>query len=597
MQAASAELIRAELEKILSSSTFTKSERISKFLRFVVEQDLAGQGDHLKEAVVGIEVFGRAASYDVRQDSVVRTEASKLRDRLKLYYATEGSVDPVVIELPKGGYRPAFQYRESSVPEQGVAAPSFSPSPPNKNKRYLARVLGVALVLGIGAILWRQFFYVQAPISIAVLPLLNMSQDAANDYFADGLTSEIIRNLSIIDGLTVRSQTSSFALKGKGEGAREAGKQLGVEYLLEGSVLKSGQRLRIDAQLVRVNDDFALWSGRYDRELNDVFAIQDEISRGIVNSLRLKLGTGRRRYETSTEAYNLYLQGRAEELKPLTLGMLASIEPFEKAVAKDPSFAPAWAALADAYAMISGFDRGNRTDDLQKMRDASEKAIQLDPLLAEAQGALGTVQARDAQWDDAEKSYRTALKLDPNNANIRIYLAANLLFVLGRTEEALDQLRKARALDPLSKNAEATLARILTLSGRFDESAEHCPPQSACLAAARIGQGRIAEAIQILEPLFKDDLNKNGAAQLGVAYARANRRDDAERVAAAVPRPLEKVSIYSALRDKERTIAALEDAAPLGPVRIGRVLASEEVAFIHDDPRVKALRQQVGLPK
>jgi adenylate cyclase len=138
-----------------------------------------------------------------------------------------------------------------------------------------------------------------------------VSHDPANDYFADGLTDELIRNLSIVDGLVVRSRTSSFAFKGKPRNIREAGRQLQADCILEGSVLRAGQQLRINAQLVRVRDDSPLWSGRFDRELTDVFAIQEEISRGIVNSLRLKLGRGRRRYETSTEAYDLYLRGRA----------------------------------------------------------------------------------------------------------------------------------------------------------------------------------------------------------------------------------------------------------------------------------------------
>src|SRR5207244_11414126 len=131
------------------------------------------------------------------------------------------------------------------------------------------------------------------------------------DYLAHGLTGQIIRNLSIIDGLADRSQTSSYACKGKPKNIREAGKQLEADYIVEGSVQRAGQQLRITVQLIRVSDDFPLWSGRYDRELTDVFAIEDEISRGIVNSLRLKLGGGRRRYETSAEAYDLYLQERA----------------------------------------------------------------------------------------------------------------------------------------------------------------------------------------------------------------------------------------------------------------------------------------------
>src|SRR5262249_27846614 len=158
------------------------------------------------------------------------------------------------------------------------------------------------------------------PITIAVLPLENLGRDPANDYFADGLTDEIIRNLSIIEGLAVRSQTSSFAFKGKPRNVHETGQQLNVDYLLEGSVLGVEERLRIDAQLIRVRDDVPLWSSRFDRDFTDVFAIQDEISSGIVNSLRLKLGAGRRRYETSVEAYNLYLRARGFRLVPASPG-------------------------------------------------------------------------------------------------------------------------------------------------------------------------------------------------------------------------------------------------------------------------------------
>ena len=248
---------------------------------------------------------------------------------------------------------------------------------------------------------------------------MNLSQDPANEYFSHGLTSEIIRNLSLIEGLTVRSQTSSFALKSNVRSVREMGRQLAVEYLLEGSVLRTGQKLRINAQLIRVSDDVPLWSARYDRQLNDIFVIQDEISRRIVNSLRLKLGSGRRRYETSAEAYDLHLRARAKEAEPPTTGIRASIDPFEQAIAKDPSFAPAHAGLAAAYAAMSGFDDGNRPGTLRLMRESAGRAIQLDPLLAEAHDALGAVQARDALWDLAEKSFRHAIELDPNDAQVR----------------------------------------------------------------------------------------------------------------------------------------------------------------------------------
>jgi TolB-like protein len=170
---------------------------------------------------------------------------------------------------------------------------------------------GLAIGVATG---WWWVQHKSAPVVIAVLPLENLGHEAANDYFADGLTDGLIRNLSVIEGLVVRSRTSSFALKGKPRNVREAGQQLQADYILEGSVVRSGQQLRINAQLIRVRDDSPLWSARFDRELPDALAIQDEISRGIVNSLRLKLGHGRRRYETSVEAYDHYLRARAAQI-------------------------------------------------------------------------------------------------------------------------------------------------------------------------------------------------------------------------------------------------------------------------------------------
>jgi TolB-like protein len=168
-------------------------------------------------------------------------------------------------------------------------------------------------------------------IPLAVLPFANLSPDSADEYIADGLTDEIIRNLSILDGLTVRSQTSSFTFKPKARNVREARRELEADYILEGSVLRSGQQWRVNTQLVRARDDSPVWSGRFDREVTDVLAVQDEISRGIVNSLRLKLGHGRRRYETNTEVYDMYLRARAAATRTFP-GRPEVIDLFEKAV-------------------------------------------------------------------------------------------------------------------------------------------------------------------------------------------------------------------------------------------------------------------------
>jgi TolB-like protein len=602
---ASTEAVRHQLDKILSGRGFVRNDRLSKFLRFVVEQQLLGKAVELKESLVGIEVFGRMPGFDPRQDSVVRTEAARLRVRLSEYYAGEGAADPLVIELPKGGYAPVFR-RPEAAGEWTPPGQNSAPSRPGTRGWLTITLASLALVLAVSGWWWVR--HNSAPIPIAVLPLNNLSEDPTNDYFADGLTNEIIRNLSIIDGLTVRSQTSSFAFKAGTANVREAGKQLGADYILEGSVLRFGQQLRINAVLVRVRDDIPLWSGKFDRELTDVFAIQDEIALGIVNSLRLKLGRGRRRYETSLEAYDLYLRARALQFRRGLSGYDPSIGVFNEAIAKDSSFAPAHAGLAAAHAARSTFFRYESAGELTKMRAAAERAIQLDPLLAEAHDALGMAYARDGQWEQSEKSFRRAIEIDPSRSESYRHFAAFLLLPLGRIEESLRQLRVAENADPLSSAARFYVAYVLISAGRYDEAAGQCEQQpmdfegkDLLLSRARLGQKRIHETIRILETALNRGVKEGSEVWgvLGHAYARAGRREDALRLAASIPsrNPFNQALIFAGLGDKDRTFEALDLAAAGGPTRIGRALTFPELALLRGDPRVKALRKKVGLPE
>ena len=570
--------VRRQLERALASANFVRSERLSRFLRFVVECHLEGRDDELKESVIAIEVFGHR-DYDPQQDSIVRTEAGRLRARLAEYYVGPGSSDPVIFELPKGGYVPVFRRLEE--------APSERKTRPRR-LWLLASLAGCAFALAAIGWWWAQ--HKAAPIAIAVVPLENLSHDPASDYFADGLTDEIIRNLSIIDGLAPRSRTSSFAFKGKPRNVHDVGKQLDADYVLEGSVLRSGQQLRINVQLIRVRDDLPIWSGKFDnRELTDVFAIQEEISRGIVNTLRLKLGRGRRRYETSTEAYDLYLRARALPFHSFR----SSIAPFEEAIAKDPAFAPAYAGLAATYAYESGF-AGDRNDELSKMRGAAERAIQLDPLLAEAHEALGMSYARDGQWVQSERSFHRAIELDSNSSTAYSDFAMDLLLPLGRIEDAVRQMRLAEKADRLSPHVHEVSAYVLLSAGRYDEAGGHCPKSSdptECLGRVRLAQGRIDEAVQILAAA-------PNPRYFGHALGRAGHREEAEKLAATVARnPFQQALIYAGLGDKDRTFEALDRMTVQGPVRIGRALTFPEFSLVHGDPRVKALRKKVGLPE
>jgi TolB-like protein len=427
-----AESARTQLQKVLSSAGFARNERLAQFLRFVVEAHLEGKDGDLKESVIAIEVFRRKVDYDPKLDSIVRTQATRLRACLAEYYVGEGRGDPIQIELPKGGYVPVISRRDLAItsPREAITRRLANSGP--RTVLWLGLCLGLAIVAA--ATVWAALSRRGQPATIAVLPLENLGHDPANDYFVDGLTAEIIRNLSVIDGLAVRSQTSSFSFRGKSRDVREAGKQLGVDYLVEGSVLRSGRQLRIDAQLVRVSDDVTVWSSKFDRELTDVFVIQEEISRGIVNNLRLKLARGRRRYETSTEAYDLYLRARALEARVVLFANASQrTELFEKAIERDRSFAPAYAGLAATYASRWAALSPEPADDdwAAKMHAAADKAIELDPLLAEAHRALGFVYMAERQWRQAEQSFRRAIEIDPNSSETHTDFGMQLLLTIG----------------------------------------------------------------------------------------------------------------------------------------------------------------------
>jgi serine/threonine-protein kinase len=444
---------------------------------------------------------------------------------------------------------------------------------------------------------------------IAVLPFKNLGAEKESDYFADGLTDELIRNLSIIEGLEVRSRTSSFAFKDKPYNLREVGEKLKVNYVLDGSVLRAGGNLRINAQFIRVSDDKPLWTGKFDSEPKDVFKIQDEISLGITNQLRVNLGRGRRRYETSVEAYDLYLRAGSESNLPNRAGprMDKQISLYEEVIAKDQSFAPAYAKIALLYAERSiQFPLEDTGEAIAKLRVTADKAIKMDPLLEEAHIALGVMHARDGRWEAAENSFREAIRLNPNRSDTYISYSDWILDPTGRTLDAIDQLRRAETLDPLSDSVKHNLAETLMAVGRFDEAAVYIrgepgdskinPGLSIRSARLQLGRGRIDEAIKLLENFSNLANNPLVRGWLGNAYVRSGRREEAEKMAAASQFPNEQALIYAGLGDKDRTFEALERMGSRGPQRVGRFLTYPEFAFLKDDPRLAALRRKVGLP-
>lgn len=581
--------VRRQLERILASAGFARNERLSRFLRFVVERNLDGCGDDLKETVIAVEVLGRPPDYNPKQDAIVRTEAGRLRSRLAEYYLGAGKEDPLVIELPKGGYVPSYR----------LVAASRNAEPLLLQPRRIWLAAGVAaLAFLLIALTWVGHNRRVAPITIAILPFENLSHDPAYDYLADGLTDELIRDLSTFEGLAPRSRTATIGFKGKSLSARNAGKQLAAEYILEGSVLRAGRQLRVNVQLVHATDEVLAWSGNFDRDASATLDILDEISRAIVNNLRVKLSRGRRRYETSPEAYDLYLRARGASFRE-------SVGPFRKAIEKDPTFAPAYAGLAGAYAYRTSTVYFDRKDELIQMRSAAEKAIELDPLLAEAHDALAMAYARDALWPLAEKSFRRAAEVEPNRSSTYTDFATCLLLPLGRLEEALDWLRIAQRSEPLPPRARLQLTWVLFASHLYSEALEECtslpdPSDSECLGRVQLGQGKIREAVQTFAAVVGRGVKPGAAIRgyLAYGYGRLGRRQDAERIAREDrSNPFHQVLAYVGLGDKDRAFEALGRMAPQGPVRVGIALACPELEILRGDPRARALRKEVGLPE
>lgn len=439
-----AEAVRDQVRRMAASDTFARSDRLVKFLQFVTEEALQGRAEQLKEPVLAIEVFGRDPSYDSKTDSVVRVTAGKLRFKLKEYYSSEGAADPIFIEVPKGSYSPVFSSR---VQANQVHTSTIS------GRVVIAACLAGILALGLMTVGWRVSrrpgMGVNALSSVAVLPFLNLSPEQNEDYFSDGLTEELIDALTRVDGMRVVARTSAFQFKGKPQDIRDIGKRLNVGTILEGSVRKSGNRLRITAQLNRASDGYHLWSQTYNREVKDVLEIQQEVSRAIVSTVQASGSNGpiapwARRSATSQEVYELYLKGRHFYSQITNNGYELAIPYFERAIAKDSTYAPSYSGLADCY-FLQGAQIGIVPPEktVLQVKSLLAKALELDDSLSEAHVTLGRLKA-DYEWDwaAAEREFQRAIELNPGAARPhRRY--GTFLSRLGRKDESIRELETA----------------------------------------------------------------------------------------------------------------------------------------------------------
>ena len=445
------------------------------------------------------------------------------------------------------------------------------------------------------------------PLAIAVLPFRTLGSAADTGYVADGLTEEIVRNLAAIDGLAVRSQTSSAFFKAQPLDVASIGTQLQVGLLLTGAVQRDAHKLRITAQLVSAPDNVVLWSERYDRSTQEVFAIQDEISRAVASRLKVTLGRTPHPYQPPLDAYELYLQARARVGRRGTEEAKQAARLFEQVIAMDPSYAPAYAGLADAYAAMSWqIPALSSAEGLKRMRPAAMRALELDPHLAEAHAAMGTTLARELDGQNARRSFERAIELNPSLTDIHVNYVNSTLLPIGDTEQALQLLEAARVTDPMSLGVRRELAFALTVAGRYDEAVvllrqalavdPDLPGANLQLARALAFSGRAQDAIALWES--RPDTDLSWERWMTHAYLRLGRHDDVARMVEANKNdhPYRQALIYAALGDVDRTFAALNAAIPLMPQRTALLLVLPEMALLRGDPRLEALRKRLKLP-
>ena len=440
--------VRTQIDRILASPSFINAVRLSRFLRFVTEKTLAGESAAVKESVIGVEVFGRRAdTYDPSADSVVRVQARRLRTKLDEYYQVAGADDRLVVELPRGRYVPSFRLRR--VDAHSVSTPRGHTGTDDHHGN-----------------------------SVAVLPFVNVSSDPENEYFSDGLTEELIHALTGIPSLQVAARSSSFQFKGKNQDIREIGTVLGVGRIVEGSVRKSKDRLRITVQLINVADGCHLWSERYDRPIADVFALQDEIARSIRQMFSGGRADSSERRGTRTanhDAFDHYLKGRFHWAKRDERGFRAALDHFGEAIRADPRYGQAYSGLADCQVMLAMSGAEAPRTAMPRARQAALRALELDDSLVEAHTSLAGVLANfDWERRAAEAEYRRALDLDDGYATLHHWYSVFLLAPERRLPEALDVIKRAAELDPVSLPINLDRALVHVFAGQYDAAIEQC---------------------------------------------------------------------------------------------------------------------------
>ena len=441
--------------------------------------------------------------------------------------------------------------------------------------------------------------------SIAVLPFVNATADAGNEYLSDGLTESLIGTLSQLPDLKVMARSTVFRFKGSQEDPRQIGESLKVGAVLVGRITQHGDDIGVQADLVNTSDGTELWGSHYDRKMADITQLQSDITRDISNSLRSRLSGSQTQHlgnagTSNAEAYRLYLEGRQLWYGRTREGLIRSIDLFQQAIAADPNYALAYTGLAETYIVAPAYEMGISSKQARSVADEiTRKALQLDPSLAEAHTARAMALSQAWRWREAEQEYRRSLELNPNNANTHYFYAMEFLVSEKRIDEALEQFQIAMSLDPLSAIVNTNYAAVLTFAHRYDEALAQFQktlqrdpefrPAHFKLSQLHATMGHYGEAINELQKFkfvpgtYSPDVHGYLALML-----------------AATP-PSEYMSTeaaaYALAGDRENALKYLERAYEGADEEL--ILAIRLPAFdsLRSDPRYKEVVRKIGLPE
>jgi TolB-like protein/DNA-binding winged helix-turn-helix (wHTH) protein/Tfp pilus assembly protein PilF len=549
-------------------------------------------------------------------DHSISSAINRLRSAL-----SDSAAQPRYIEtVGRRGYR--FLYPVSTAARDSApSATAFPKALPRYRRRALFVALALVVLAGALAVVLRRPGPTGStgPIrAIVVLPLKNLSSDPEQEYFSEGLTDELLTHLASLEGLRVISRASAMQYKDSRKPLREIARELNVDAVVEGSVLRSDGRVRITARLVEAASDRHVWAKSYERDHRDILDLQNEVTRDIAANIRLNLtAAARERLAVSRpiepEAHEDYLRGRFYWSKRRTSDVKTAILHFEKAIARDPRYARAYAGLADSYSVMRAYNLAPQNESIRQARAAARKALELDDELAEAHTSLGLIaQIYDWDWQTAEKEYRRAIQLDHNYATAHHWYA-ELLAYRGRFDEAFAEIELARQLDPLSLIIATDRGEILYLSRDYDraiaqvrgvlEIEPNFLQAHYILVFSLVQKGLFADALADIEKWRGSDETLWSLMMQAYVYGRSGQKVQARQALEKLEqlnrhRPMDPGPILLAqvgLGNKEAAFAWLEEAYAERSTAIPSLKVNPIYDPLRDDPRFLGLMRRIGL--